>query len=85
MKITSVNVHKRNDDTKVKGIATVQIDDCFKIRDIRIIEGENGLFLAMPSRKNAQGVYHDIAHPLNAETRKMFEDAIFEEYNKVEE
>ena len=82
MKITSVRVYKRNDDTKLKGIATVEIDDCFKIRDIRIIEGEKGLFLAMPNRKNAQG---NVAHPLNSETRAMFEDAIFEEYNKVEE
>jgi len=85
MKITSVNVHKRSDDTRMKGIASVLIDDCFAIRDIRIIEGKDGLFIAMPSRKNAEGEYHDIAHPINAETRKMFEDAIFEEYNKVEE
>jgi stage V sporulation protein G len=69
----------------MKGIASVLLDDCFVIRDIRIIEGKEGLFIAMPSRKNADGEYHDIAHPINAETRKMFEDAIFEEYNKVEE
>ena len=85
MKITSVNIHKRSDDTRMKGIASVLIDDCFAIRDIRIIEGKDGLFIAMPSRKNAEGEYHDIAHPINKETRKMFEDAIFEEYNKVEE
>ena len=85
MKITSVNVHKKNDDSRMKGIASVLIDDCFAIRDIRIIEGKDGLFIAMPSRKNSEGVYHDIAHPINTETRKMFEDAIFEEYNKIEE
>ena len=85
MKITSVNVHKKNDDTKMKGIASVLLDDCFVIRDIRIIEGKEGLFIAMPSRKNASGEYHDIAHPINAETRKMFEDAILAEYNKEEE
>lgn len=85
MKITSVNVHKKNDDTRMKGIASVLIDDCFAIRDIRIIEGKDGLFIAMPSRKNSAGVYHDIANPINTETRKMFEDAIFEEYNKIEE
>lgn len=85
MEITSVNVHKKNDDSRMKGIASVLIDDCFAIRDIRIIEGKDGLFIAMPSRKNSEGVYHDIAHPINAETRKMFEDAIFEEYNKEEE
>lgn len=82
MKITSVNVHKKNDDMKMKGIASVLLDDCFVIRDIRIIEGKDGLFIAMPSRKNTNGEYHDIAHPINAETRKMFEDAILEEYNK---
>ena len=85
MKITSVNVHKKNDETKMKGIASVLIDDCFAIRDIRIIEGKDGLFIAMPSRKNANGEYHDIAHPINVETRKMFEEAILAEYNKEEE
>ena len=85
MKITSVNVHKKNDETKMKGIASVLIDDCFAIRDIRIIEGKDGLFIAMPSRKNTNGEYHDIAHPINAETRKMFEEAILAEYNKEEE
>ena len=55
MKITSVNVHKKNDDTRMKGIASVLLDDCFVIRDIRIIEGKEGLFIAMPSRKNKRG------------------------------
>ena len=86
MKITSVNVRKvEKEDSRMKGIASVLLDDCFAIHDIRIIEGDNGLFIAMPSRKNADGEYHDIAHPINAETRKMFEDAIFEAYNKEEE
>lgn len=83
MQITSVNVKKiEKEDSRMKGIASVLIDDCFAIRDIRIIEGNDGLFIAMPSRKNADGEYHDIAHPINAETRKMFEDAIFEAYAK---
>ena len=83
MQITSVNVKKiEKEDSRMKGIASVLIDDCFAIRDIRIIEGNEGLFIAMPSRKNAEGEYHDIAHPINAETRKMFEDAIFEAYAK---
>ena len=86
MKITSVNVRKiENEGSRMKGIASVLIDDCFAVHDIRIIEGDNGLFIAMPSRKNADGEYHDIAHPINAETRKEFEDAIFEAYNKIEE
>ena len=85
MQITSVNVKKIDkEESRMKGIASVLIDDCFAVRDIRIIEGNDGLFIAMPSRKNAEGEYHDIAHPINAETRKMFEDAIFEAYNSVE-
>ena len=59
MKITSVNVHKKNDDSRMKGIASVLLDDCFVVRDIRIIEGKDGLFIAMPSRKNADGEYHN--------------------------
>lgn len=82
MKITSVNVRvTEKEDSKMKGIASVLLDDCFAIHDIRIIEGENGLFLAMPSRKTPNGEYRDIAHPITPECRKMFEDAIFEEYN----
>ena len=86
MQITSVNVKKYDkEESKMKGIASVLIDDCFVIRDIRIIEGNDGLFIAMPSRRKNDGEYQDVAHPINAETRKMFEDEIFEEYNKVEE
>ena len=86
MKITSVNVRKiEKEGSRMKGIASILLDDSFAVHDIRIIEGKEGLFIAMPSRKNADGEYHDIAHPINAETRKMFEDAIFEAYNKEEE
>ena len=85
MKLTSVNVRKfEKENSRMKGIASVLIDDCFAVRDIRIIEGDNGVFIAMPSRKTATGGYRDIAHPINAETRKLFEEAILEEYNKVE-
>lgn len=85
MKITSVNVRKvEKDDSKMKGIASVLIDDCFAIHDIRIIEGETGLFIAMPSRKTPTGEYRDIAHPINQDVRKMFEEAIFEAYKNAE-
>ena len=66
----------------MKGIASVVLDNSFAVHDIRIIEGENSLFIAMPSRKTATGDYRDIAHPINQDVRKMFEDAILEEYNK---
>lgn len=86
MQITSVNVKKYDkEESKMKGIASVLIDDCFVIRDIRIIEGNDGLFIAFPSRKNNEGLYVDVAHPINSETRKMFEDAVFAEFNKADE
>ncbi len=84
MKITSVTVRKfEREGNRMKGIATVVIDDAFAIHDIRIIEGDNGLFIAMPSRKTATGEYKDIAHPINTDVRTMFQSAILEEYNKV--
>ena len=87
MEITSVNVHKtEREGSRMKGYATVTLDDCFVVRNIRIIQGEDKLFIAMPSRKVADDKYEDIAHPINAETRKMFEDKIIAEYeNPTEE
>ena len=61
------------------------IDNSFAIHDIRIIEGDNGLFIAMPSRKTATGEYKDIAHPINTDVRNMFQQAILDEYNKPSE
>ncbi|MFA5602296.1 MAG: septation regulator SpoVG [Bacilli bacterium] len=86
MNITAVNVRKmEKENSRMKGIASVTIDNNFAVRDIRIISGVNGLFIAMPSRKTATGGYRDIAHPVNSETRKMFEDAILTEYARLEE
>jgi len=86
LKITSVTVRKiEKENSRMKGIASVLIDDSFAVHDIRIIEGDNGLFIAMPSRKTPTGGYRDIAHPINPEVRKMFEEAILDEYNKEEE
>ena len=86
MKITSVNVRKIDKEgSRMKGIASVLLDDSFAVHDIRIIEGDNGLFIAMPSRKTATGGYRDIAHPINPEVRAMFEEAIIDAYNKAEE
>ncbi len=85
MEITNVKVFKTNgEDAKMKGYATVTLDDCFVVRNLRIIQGEERLFVAMPSRKKADGEYEDIVHPTNSETRKMFEEAIIEEYNNAE-
>jgi len=86
MKITSVNVRKiEKEGSRMKGIASILLDDSFAVHDIRIIEGDNGLFIAMPSRKTAAGTYRDIAHPINPEVRSMFEDAILEAYDKAED
>lgn len=86
MKITSVNVRKIDKEgSRMKGIASVLLDDSFAVHDIRIIEGDNGLFIAMPSRKTATGGYRDIAHPINPEVRAMFEEAILEAYKNAED
>jgi len=83
MEITNVRVRVvKKDNSKMRGFASVTIDDEFVVHDIRILEGENGLFLAMPSKQVAPGEYRDIAHPINAEARQLFTDAILEEYNK---
>lgn len=86
MKITSVNVRKiEKEESRMKGIASVLLDDSFAVHDIRIIEGDNGLFIAMPSRKTAAGGYRDIAHPINPEVRAMFEEAILNAYENAED
>ena len=86
MKVTSVTVHKiEKENSRMKGIAVVTLDDCFVVKGIRVIDGDNGLFIAMPSRKTATGGYRDIAHPINPEVRTMFEEAIFEAYENAEE
>ena len=85
MQITSVNVRKiEKEGSRMKGIASVLLDDSFAVHDIRIIEGDNGLFIAMPSRKTATGGSRDIAHPINPDVRKLFEDAILKAYNEAE-
>ena len=86
MKVTSVNVRKiEKEGSRMKGIASVLLDDSFAVHDIRIIEGDNGLFIAMPSRKTATGGYRDIAHPINPEVRAMFEESILEAYKTAPE
>lgn len=84
MKITDVRLKKVDGHNRLKAIASVTIDDCFVIHELRIIEGDNGLFIAMPSRKLPEGEFKDIAHPINAETREQLEKAIIDEYNKQE-
>ena len=84
MKITDVRLKKVDGHNRLKAIASVTIDDCFVIHELRIIDGDNGLFIAMPSRKLPEGEFKDIAHPINAETREQLEKAVLDEYNKQE-
>ena len=84
MKITDVRLKKVDGHNRLKAIASVTIDECFVIHELRIIEGDNGLFIAMPSRKLPEGEFKDIAHPINTETREQLEKAILDEYNKQE-
>lgn len=85
MKITSVKVKKiEKENSKMKGIASIFLDDEIAIHDIRILEGNSGLYIAMPSRKKSTGEYKDIAHPLNQDVRTAFERAILTEYNNQE-
>ena len=83
MNITDVRIRKVNDEGKMKAVVSITFDDEFVVHDIKIIEGQNGLFIAMPSRKMGEGDFRDIAHPLISETRNKIRDAIFDEYEKV--
>lgn len=86
MEITSVKIRKvERENSRMKGIASVVIDDAIAIHDIRIIEGDNNLFIAMPSRKTPAGEYRDIVHPINQEVRTMFEKEILDAYEKAED
>ena len=79
MKITEIKVYPVNED-RLKAYVTIIIEDCFVIRDLKIILGNAGLFVAMPSKKKKDGTFKDIAHPLNSDTRKELEEAIFKAY-----
>jgi stage V sporulation protein G len=82
MNITDVKVFIR-ESNQLKAFVNIVIDDAFIIRNIKVIEGENGLFVAMPSRRVSTGEYRDIAHPINTETRNMIEKIIIEKYKEV--
>lgn len=84
MNITDIRLKKIDNGSKMKAIASVTFDDSFVVREIRVIEGQNGLFVAMPSRKTPSGEFRDIAHPINSEARELIQSAILEEYEKAE-
>jgi len=83
MNITDVRIRKIAADGKMKAIVSVTFDNEFVVHDIKVIEGQNGLFIAMPSRKTPDGEFKDIAHPINTSTREKLQNSILEEYEKV--
>ncbi|WP_290770819.1 septation regulator SpoVG [Anaerofustis sp.] len=82
MQITDIRVRKTYDEGKMKAIVSVTFDDQFVIHDIKIIEGDNGVFIAMPSRKMPNGEFKDIAHPINLETRVEIQNKVLEAYEE---
>ena len=83
MQITDVRVRKISSQNRMKAIASVTFDDVFVVHDIKVIESDKGLFIAMPSRKIPNGEFKDIAHPINTETREEIQNAIIAKYNET--
>ena len=82
MKITDVRIRKVAKDGKMKAVVSITLDGEFVVHDIKVIEGEKGLFIAMPSRKASDGEYRDIAHPINSSTRDTIQTTILEKYQE---
>ncbi len=80
MQVTDVRIRKIEKEGKMKAVVSITLDEEFVIHDIKIIEGEKGLFIAMPSRKARDGEYRDIAHPINSDTREKVQNIILEKY-----
>ena len=83
MRITDVRVRKVTKEGKMKAVVSITIDEEFVVHDIKVIEGEKGMFIAMPSRKASDGEYRDIAHPINSETRERIQSLILKKYEEV--
>jgi len=84
LKITDVRLRLK-DETKLKAVASITIDECFVIHDIKVIEGKDGLFISMPSKKSADGSHKDIAHPIKTETREDIQNSVLDAYKKAVE
>ena len=83
MNITDIRLRKVGDESKLRAVASITFDDEFVVHDIKIIEGQNGMFIAMPSKKSADGEYRDIAHPINSDMRGVLQTQILEAYDKA--
>lgn len=82
MQITDIKVRKINAEGRMKAVVSVTFDDCFVVHDIKVIEGQEKLFIAMPSRKTPDGEFKDIAHPINVETRELLQNMILSSYEE---
>lgn len=85
MDITDVRIRKITTGGKMKAVVSITISDSFAVHDIKVIESQNGLFIAMPSRKTPDGQFKDIAHPINSETRKEIEELVLNKYSEMNE
>jgi stage V sporulation protein G len=85
MQITDVRLRRVITDGRMKAIASITIDNEFVVHDIRVIDGNNGMFVAMPSKRTPDGEFRDIAHPISSSTRQKIQDAVLEEYARSEE
>ena len=83
MNITDVRVRKVNLEGKMKAIVSVTIDDAFVIHDVKVVDGQNGLFVAMPSRKTPDGEFRDIAHPITSSAREVIQSAVLQAYEEA--
>ncbi len=84
IEITKIRIKKIKTNNRIVALATITINNSIIINDIKVLKGENGLFIAMPSRRTPNGEFRDIAYPINRETRQLIQNAIIEEYNKID-
>lgn len=85
MEITDVRLRRVSTEGKMRAIASITINEAFVVHDVRIIDGNNGMFVAMPSKRTADGEFRDIAHPINSQTREIIQNAVIKEYEAREE
>lgn len=86
MNITEVRVRLvKKDEGKLKAVASITIDDCFVVHDVKVLEGNEDYFIAMPSKKTPDGEYKDVVHPINTETRELLKNVVLAEFKKVKE
>ncbi|MCD8019428.1 MAG: septation regulator SpoVG, partial [Clostridiales bacterium] len=83
MQITDIRIRRISKEGKMKAVVSITFDNAFVVHDIKVIEGEKGLFIAMPSRKAADGEYRDIAHPINSETRDSVQNMVLRKYEEL--